>query len=59
MSDAGYRALAAVPELIAAAVLTIVSVRQAKPKHTSVIALAIGACIGSALTVIMERVVGD
>lgn len=57
MSDPGLAALTAIPELIAAIVLTIISIRAARPRGTVLIALAIGVSAGCALTILVERVI--
>jgi hypothetical protein len=56
MTDPGLTALITIPQLIAAFVLTLVSIRAAHPRRPAVIALLLGVCLGSALTLLVERV---
>ena len=58
MTDVAVEAVAAIPELIAAAMLVVVSIRAAKPKRPAMLALIIGACVGSAMTLLVERAIG-
>jgi len=51
-------AIASIPEVIAAVVLTIVSLRAAAPKWPALIALAVGLCTGAVVTLLVETALG-